>query len=144
MKRKLMALGAVAALSLGLAACSGGGVGGGEEGKVADRFEQFFNGLTTGDGEAACEVMLVDATTPMKEDEATFDLCVTTYEGLGDTMKKAMEDAGVEKIEVTKVEIDGDTATVTAKGAGALGGEESLTMTKVEGEWYLGQDSFAG
>ncbi|GAA2543699.1 hypothetical protein GCM10009860_25680 [Microbacterium mitrae] len=144
MKRKLMALGAVAALSLSLAACSGGGVGGGEEAKVADRFTQFFDGLIAGDGEATCDVMLVDATTPMKDDATTYDLCVSTYEGLGDTMKEAMKDSGVEKIEVTKVEIDGDTATVTAKGAGALGGEESLTMTKVDGDWYLSQDSFAG
>ena len=144
MKRKLMALGAVAALSLSLAACSGGGVGGGEEGKVADRFEQFFDGLTAGDGTAACDVMLVDAETPMKDDSATYELCTTTYDGMGDLFKDAMEEAGVEKIEVTKVEIKGDSAKVTAKGAGALGGEESLTMTKVDGEWYLGQDSFEG
>ena len=101
MKRKLMALGAVAALSLSLAACSGGGVGGGEEAKVADRFTQFFDGLIAGDGEATCDVMLVDATTPMKDDATTYDLCVSTYEGLGDTMKEAMKDSGVEKIEVT-------------------------------------------
>ena len=145
MKRKLMALGAVAALSLGLAACSGGGgVGGGEEGKVADRFEQFFDGLIAGDGEAACDVILVDAETPMKEDSTTYDLCTTTYGGMGDMFKDAMKEAGVEKIEVTKVVIDGDTATVTAKGAGALGGAESLTMTKVDGDWYLGAESFAG
>lgn len=143
MKRKLMALGAIAALSLSLAACSGGGgVGGGEEGKVADRFEQFFDGLISGDGEAACDVMLIDAETPMKDDSATYDLCVSTYEGMGDIIKDGMEESGVEKIEVTKVVIDGDVATVTAKGAGALGGEESLKMTKVDGDWYLGSDSF--
>ena len=114
MKRKLMALGAVAALSLSLAACSGGGVGGGEEAKVADRFTQFFDGLIAGDGEATCDVMLVDATTPMKDDATTYDLCVSTYEGLGDTMKEAMKDSGVEKIEVTKVEIDGDVIGETS------------------------------
>ncbi len=143
MKRKLMALGAVAALSLSLAACSGGGgVSGGEEGKVADRFDQFFNGLIAGDGEAACDVMLFDAETPMKEDESMYDICVTTYEGMGDLIKESMDEAGVEKIEVTKVVIDGDTATVTAKGTGTGKGEDSLKMTKVDGDWYLGADSF--
>lgn len=136
MKRKLIAFGAIAALSFGLAGCSGGGLSG-DEAKVADRFESFFNGMVESDGEAACDVMLGADSAPIKDDEATYDICVSTYESMGSTVKDAMKEAGVEKIEVTKVVIDGENATVTAKGAGALGGAEDIQMKLVDGDWYF-------
>lgn len=145
MKRKLMTLGGVAVLALGLAGCGGaGGAGsgmGGDEAAAAKTVEDFLTASIEGDGETVCGLALISEGKPMKDDPS-YDLCVSTYESMGDDMKEKAEEAGIGDFKVKKITVDGDTATVAGKDIEGMGdlaadSDTTLTLEKIDGKWYI-------
>lgn len=141
MKRKLIALGAIATLSLGLAGCGGAAGGGGDEAKVIAVVEGVFNDMVNGKAGNICDHIMGGDSKPLKADKTSYDQCKSMYDTMGETMKEEAAKQGIKDVKISKATVDGDTATIAAKdvsGAGDLGPTGSdLKLTKVDGEWYM-------
>lgn len=137
-QRILMPLAALAMIPA-MAACGGDSELGGEEGKVADRMESFFDAMADGDGKKLCGYIL-DPTSSKPMAGEMLTQCESSVGSamasqFTDDQKKEMREA-----EVKKVTVNGDKATVKGgdiDGVKSENKDEEIAMTKVDGEWYF-------
>lgn len=128
-----------------LAACGGDSELGGEEGKVADRMEGFFDAMADGDGKKVCGYILDPTTNKPMAGEVLTQCETSLASAMGsqftDDQKKEMRNA-----DVKKVTINGDKATVKGGDVEGVKSEEKdseIVMTKVDGEWYFSATDLA-
>ncbi|MGD8200293.1 hypothetical protein ACQE98_06495 [Ornithinimicrobium sp. W1679] len=126
-------------------------VEGGEDGQAAADVAQAFVAAMVRADPAACDHMVSfsDVQRPMSEVEEDQELCA---ELLPVVLAEEVDAQGLDEegatmlagMEITGAEVDGDTAVVDRDNVSPLFadslGEETITLTRIEGRWYVDLD----
>lgn len=123
-------------------------VEGGADGQAAAEVAQQFLVAMVGADAAACDHMIsfTDVQTPMVQVEEDYALCtellpVVLTEEVGAQGLDEEGAAVLETLQITGADVDGDTAVVDGDNVSPLFadslGEETITLTRVEGRWYV-------
>ncbi len=114
----------IATLVLGVAGC-----GGSDEDDIKTTVKDFFGALADRDGDKACDLLVKAAKTGAAGANCAQTVTRAATQAVPENRREAAR-----KIEVHKVQINGDNATASAKGPR---GERTLALKKEDGEWRL-------
>jgi Domain of unknown function (DUF4878) len=131
------ALGAVLAAALALAACGGGG---GDEGKVKETVNGFYDALGSKDARGVCDSLAVKQRRSVASSagakgrsQSCEKVMGTALAFVGDRLKQAKD------VKVADVSTEGDKATATVE---LKGKKDKLGLIKEGGDWKVNTFNF--
>ncbi len=135
----LVCLLALVALAMLVAGCGGGSSGGSsDESEVEDALTSYLNDFATANGKGVCEALAGPESRSVTESIAEAEpslqslSCPEVMTKVSESFEKPVVEA-LEKVEITAIKIDGETATARFKGYGG----EPITLSKVNGDWLV-------
>jgi ketosteroid isomerase-like protein len=120
---------ALVALALGIAGCGGDDDGGSDEDKIKSTIDDYASAVRDSDQPKACELLTDDA--KAKIEERTGKQCQSFVTNLG----TFGADEQLTGVEASEVEVDGNKATATVKGAGEI--EIEVDLIKDGADWKI-------